>query len=273
MFRDARTQQTAMSKLHFFSHPEIESRSSLSFNDETAACGRRTLLDLLEIYPRKVVWKERLNHTLLLHHFQEEKSEGMDNPGKPHPLRIFFVEDLNFGPQSSSLDPDSQSTPHWFHNHFGVTPVFLDCLRSPKQSVTIGNASFIRREQGRRVALDGMYRYSADLSAPPRPPRPPAHVWFSQSLACDRGSTYIIHHCPDEARRLILSCAMGSNFQSLLRPLAIDIFLAEDCVTEWVQRVSQTRNELLKYVSRPFDLHLRQFAVNLLIRSRLFRMR
>ncbi|KDR76469.1 hypothetical protein GALMADRAFT_246836 [Galerina marginata CBS 339.88] len=235
-----------MSKGNLFSHPEIESRASLPGVNRTTY-GQETCLDLLEVYPHRIAWKERLDHAQLLRYFQEEKLEHQYNPAQEHPLRIFFVEELNFGVESWTSDSDSQSTASWLHDHFGVSPLFLDCLKSPKHSVTIGNASFIRREQGKRVALDGMYRYSPDLSTPPERPRPPVHVWFSQCLASHRGSTYIIHHCPEEAKQHIISCANGPNFPLLLRPLAIDMFLAEDCITKWTQRVAQTRNELLEY--------------------------
>ncbi|KAF8892822.1 hypothetical protein CPB84DRAFT_1333713 [Gymnopilus junonius] len=97
------------------------------------------------------------------------------------------------------------------------------------------------------VRSDGLYRYSPDLAAPNEPARPPVHVWFSHNLITGHGSTYLIHQCPANPKQLILSCAQGPNFRSLLRPLAIDIFLGEDSVQKWAERVAETRMNLLKY--------------------------
>ncbi|PPQ95896.1 hypothetical protein CVT26_015582 [Gymnopilus dilepis] len=220
------------------SHPEIESRSLISpphLVDDKAK--HRSLIDLLEVYSDHVVQKKQLDHAELLDHFPEiGEHEEVEYPPA---LRVFFIGDLEFG---------AGQTASWFRQRFGVSPLFLECVRAPRNGVTIGNASFLRRGQGRCTSLDGIYRYSPGLAAPDEPARPPVHVWFSLScLESGVGSTYLIHKCPEDAKEFILSCAQGPDFRSLLRPLSVDMFLAEDCIQKWSDRVAQTRRDLLQF--------------------------
>ena len=60
---------TAMIKNQALSHPEIELRPSF-FRSSNGAGQTRTFLDLLEVYPDYVNWKENLDHLSLLNHFR-----------------------------------------------------------------------------------------------------------------------------------------------------------------------------------------------------------
>jgi hypothetical protein len=56
---------------HALSHPEIELRPSLF---TTSKLETPTILDLLEIFPDHVNWKEKLDHSALLNHFRVSES-------------------------------------------------------------------------------------------------------------------------------------------------------------------------------------------------------
>jgi len=59
-----------MNSNHALSHPEIELRPS-TFNTSRASQPQtRTILDLLEVYPDHLNWKEKLDHASLLSHFR-----------------------------------------------------------------------------------------------------------------------------------------------------------------------------------------------------------
>jgi hypothetical protein len=210
------------------------------------------------------------------------KGENVLNVGEtPQPLRILcvqsksygkaihiitgnssFVDEFNFvDPHRLKAEPNLElnTTAYWMRQRFGVSPLFFSCFYSPKFGVKIGNASLIRTEGGKRVALgeanycntpssiltvrilDGIYRFSSGLGSPV------AHVWFSHSLVEGQSSTYIIHGCPDMAKNLILSYVEQRN-PILMRPLSIDAILAEHSLHEWGQAVYAPRGHLMTYV-------------------------
>ncbi|KAF8963522.1 hypothetical protein BDZ97DRAFT_1000573 [Flammula alnicola] len=125
--------------------------------------------------------------------------------------------------------------------HLGVSPLFFNCILSPR-FFEIGNTSLVRRENGKRVALDGLYSFTSGIDMPV------VYVWFSHSLIRGRSSTYVIHQCPENAKKTLLSYAQRkSHFPMLLRPMAVDAFLHEDCRHEWGQQLFYPRNFLLGY--------------------------
>jgi hypothetical protein len=91
---------------------------------------------------------------------------------------------------------------------------------------------------------DGKYRFCSGKELPV------AHVWFSHSLLGGRSSTYIITDCPEKSKEIILSYAQEANIQTLLRPLAIDAFLSEECLHEWGQEIFVPRKELVEFVGQ-----------------------
>ena len=135
---------------------------------------------------------------------------------------------------------------------------FFSCFHLSKFDVKIGNASLVRAEAGKPIALgegyrgihsstltvrflDGIYRLSSGLESPI------AHVWFSHILIEGQSSTYIINGCPDMAKSLILSYVEQRN-ATLMRPLSIDALLAEHSLHEWGQAVYVPRNQLVTYM-------------------------
>jgi hypothetical protein len=54
-----------MDKNQAFSHPEIEFRPSVFSPLEIFKASTTAMLDLLEVYPDHVNWKERLDHSSL----------------------------------------------------------------------------------------------------------------------------------------------------------------------------------------------------------------
>ncbi|KAH9474913.1 Notoamide biosynthesis cluster protein M' [Psilocybe cubensis] len=222
------------------SHPEIELRAAGFRNTEPGGITHTTLLNLLEIYPDKAAWAPDLDHARLLRHF--------DHSSELPRLRIFFIEDLDFLDWSRwktndnpNLEPND--TAHWMQQRFGVSPLFFDGMTSRHFS---GNASFVRKGHGRRVSLDGLYRFKSGISTPL------TLVWFSHSLDQVPSSTYMIYQYTESVKNTILSCTHPDTTSSLLRPLAIDAFLAEDCLFALGADVLQPRNELIKYERRKF---------------------
>jgi len=59
-----------MNRNHALSHPEIELRPSVFTTSRASKIHTRTILDLLEVYPDHVNWKEKLDHISLLSHFR-----------------------------------------------------------------------------------------------------------------------------------------------------------------------------------------------------------
>ncbi|KDR80212.1 hypothetical protein GALMADRAFT_242505 [Galerina marginata CBS 339.88] len=226
--------------MNTYSHPEIEFRSSNSYT-KARDTQHITLLDLLEIYPQRVVWKPDLDHTQLLLHF---RTQDIVKEDKAQPLLIFFVEDLNF--DDGTLE--ANTTAQWMRQRFGVSPLFFSCLTAHKYVVKTGNASLVRTRHGRPVSLDGIYRFSFGINSPP------SHVWFSHSLIDNLPSVYIIHQCPNRARDVILSYAHEENVAMLLRPLAIDAFLAESSLDMWGKNVIPSRNHLIAYENAQVSL-------------------
>jgi len=67
-----------------------------------------------------------------------------------------FVDEFNFvDPVRLKAEPNLElnTTAYWMRQQFGVSPLFFSCFRSPKHVVKTGNASLIRTEGGKRVAL------------------------------------------------------------------------------------------------------------------------
>jgi len=205
-----------------------------------------TVIDLLEVHAhRPIIWKTKLDHLQLLAHFRaEDPSENTNHPQ----LRILFVEGLNFvdsrGLLPTESDLEVNTTAQWMQQRFGVSPLFFSSLETEIQVVKTGSgASLLRWEEGKRVSLDGIYRFSFGRVSPV------AHVWFSHSLIEDKSSTYIIHDCPEKSKEIILSYSQAATTQTLLRPLAIDTILSEQCLHEWGQEIFVPRKDLIEYES------------------------
>ena len=64
---------------HALSHPEIELRPSLFTTASASEPETPTILDLLEVYPDHVNWKEKLDHSALLNHFRVSGSHGISH--------------------------------------------------------------------------------------------------------------------------------------------------------------------------------------------------
>jgi hypothetical protein len=73
-------------------------------------------------------------------------------------------------------------------------------------------------------------------------------VWFSHDLSA-RSATYFTVNCPEVAKGQIVHCALGRNPELLIRPCAIDAFIAENYSREWTNHIAICRKELGAYVS------------------------
>ncbi|PPQ83584.1 hypothetical protein CVT26_001094 [Gymnopilus dilepis] len=239
-------------------HPEIEARllDPVAGSLDPRLTGT-TSTDVLEVFADCIAWNERLNQEGLLHHFWNKHQKGragrLEYGAEPEcRLRIFFIDDIETEPDCHTNRPydghDVQSIALWFQRHFGVSTLFLRGFDSPRNWVTIGSASFMRRSgSGTCLSLEGFYRYPPDFVAPEERRHPPVHVWYSHQLEPSTASTYLIHNCHPGAKQAILSCATSSHFRSLFRPLAVDAFLADCCLQTWAERVEETRKRLIIY--------------------------
>ncbi|KAH9474916.1 hypothetical protein JR316_0013384 [Psilocybe cubensis] len=214
------------------SHPEVEIKALDIFNTESDRGQHNTLLDLLDVYPDRVVWAPKLDHARLVEHFRRMESTPSRRNDVP-PLRILQVSLERF-----------------------VLQALIDIAVSSKTSLTsakmmIQNCTPTRRHTGctSDSGPDGLYRFSSGLGARM------SRVWFSHSLRTDRSSVYVIHSCPEKAKTAILQSTRDENRQKLLRPLAIDAFLAEDRLDEWGRDSMAPRDELIQYENSKFSLY------------------
>lgn len=111
------------------------------------------------------------------------------------------------------------------------------------------------------VVLEGWYRCSCGFRGNP------SHVWFSYT---PETTTYIVNNClQNGVQDRILRCAIGGDnrvVDSLLRPLAVDGFIAEAASYAWGAELLQPRLTLVAYVSIP-ELTVTSTADFLMCRS------
>ena len=91
-------------------------------------------------------------------------------------------------------------------------------------------------------ATDGFYHFSSSLTGIP------THVWYSHSLRAPQSSTYVVYNPTDDAKKHIVAAALN-HAHSTIRPLALDVFLADTTIYSWDKEVSTLRAKLLKFVS------------------------
>ncbi|CAA7262164.1 unnamed protein product [Cyclocybe aegerita] len=201
---------------HPYTHPEIEFRQAElvktgPFIDSDGSTSGKTLVDLLEVYPDRTEWKPKLDHSELV---ELVKVDDVGKSSKPPPLRIFFFDNLFF--LSEHPYNEISSTGYWMRQLWGVSPIFM-AVATRRHGGIRGSGCFVRRDKdGKRSSLDGVYHFSSGKD-------PATTIWFSHSLVEGQGSTYIIHKFPEETKKALLACIDTC----LLRPLAVDMFLAE----------------------------------------------
>jgi hypothetical protein len=74
-----------------------------------------------------------------------------------------FVDELNFiDPFHLHREPDLElnTTGYWMRQRFGVSPLFFSLIVSPNYVVKAGNASLMRMENGKCVAVGEYYASS-----------------------------------------------------------------------------------------------------------------
>ncbi|KAJ3515356.1 hypothetical protein NLJ89_g1806 [Agrocybe chaxingu] len=202
-------------------HPEIEFRQAELVNtgpfiDSDGSTSGKTLVDLLEVYPDRTEWKSNLDHSELVNLVEVD---AVGNLTKPPPLRIFFFDNLFFLSDHSYTEVNS--TGYWMRQLCGVSPIFMS-VATRRHGGVRGNGCFVRRDKdGKEISLDGVYHFSSGKD-------PATTVWFSHSLVEYQSSTYIMHKFPEDTKKSLLACA-----GSLLRPLAVDMILAECVLLRW----------------------------------------
>ncbi|KAF8148423.1 hypothetical protein B0H34DRAFT_736978 [Crassisporium funariophilum] len=150
------------------------------------------------------------------------------------------------------LESRTVSTAYWMHKRFGAPPKFFQSLTSwlATSLVKTGNTSFIRRDPAGKVATLDSINYFSYFGQHGHVVV--SHIWSSRSLVKNEPATYIIHACPRGARDHIVHCANGKSFRSLLRPFAIDAFIAEDCLHVVGKFYTSCRREMVTYEHKTF---------------------
>jgi hypothetical protein len=95
----------------------------------------------------------------------------------------------------------------------------------------------------RLTGIDGLYPftggYGAGLSL----------MWFSHKIY-PPSSTYCVVNCPEEAKDYLVQYASGEFLPLLLRPFQVDAVISKACAREKKKILSESRETLIKYVSR-----------------------
>lgn len=88
--------------------------------------------------------------------------------------------------------------------------------------------------------IEGWYRYSCGLGSFP------SYVWYSYESKC---TTYIVTNCEyNGIQNAIMRCVGEGMGNLLLRPLAVDGFIAEASSEGWGEEILRPRKTLIHYV-------------------------
>ncbi|KAF9036326.1 hypothetical protein BJ165DRAFT_1615193 [Panaeolus papilionaceus] len=180
-----------------------------------------------------------------------DQSQRPDSrPPKPS-IKLIFVEDPNYGdeefdhntPSPSHSRPRLNATAIWLHLKLGLPMTFFDQLSPTLDFRWSGNSCFTKHDEaGKLVFLEGFYQNSHGLGTGP------AYVYYAYSLRDPRTTTYVIYNITRSSRDIIVRCAQTQPSHVLLRPLIIDVFLADDLLKMWYQRIGVLRSKLIVYV-------------------------
>ncbi|TFK27511.1 hypothetical protein FA15DRAFT_724066 [Coprinopsis marcescibilis] len=185
----------------------------------------------------------------------EALANGYNNDHQSTPtasIRVLFLNDLpssahvkhspGFREPPAALGSD---TAEYLIKELGVSPIFISAVTTDPWVIHSGNACFQRRNYQGRIQVDGFYRFSGGSSTR----QLSSNVWFSHTLGNEGVSTYIIRGCPDRVKHSILCTAENPNNSpvKLLRPLAVDAFLAEGSVHEYGKEFLRLRARLVQF--------------------------
>ena len=150
-------------------------------------------------------------------------------------LRILFVNVKRTGGGNRTILA-SPATLKFLRSRLSVSLIYLDVLGPFQWGVTPGNACFNRGDSDGTV--QAIYHFSTEYS--------PCHVWFSHRKRT-QSTTYILSNCASKARALLLLCASGKDYHSLLRPMVVDAILADSAAEKYKVDLQDSRDLLLQY--------------------------
>ncbi|KAJ2929926.1 hypothetical protein H1R20_g7188, partial [Candolleomyces eurysporus] len=238
--------------------PEVEMRH-LPFNSPFTKADNaliETSVDLLEIYSKNVqrleddpavTFKQTLGHEALIEHLES---------GRPTPLlRILFL-----GSEAETYTPAildhgiyevqkrhpciNPITAQYLVQHLDVSRAFLSYSMN---RIWLRSGNYYARRQTESDAKDildfaeGWYQYGCGVNN-----FPPSYAWFSYRP--DGSTTYIVTDChANGVQKSILRCISEGFGSALLRPLAIDAFIAEASAEAWSEEILPLRDTLLDY--------------------------
>ena len=195
-----------------------------------------TSVDVLEIAlngETDANWFPDLDHDGLIARIAEHTGDKKTNDG-PF-LRILFLNAQRTGGGNRTILVNP-ATLRFLRSQLGVSLVYLDVLGPIEWGTSPGNVCYDRGDSDGTV--DAMYHFSTEYS--------PCHVWFSHQRQT-QSTTYILSNCASKARALLLLCASGKDYQSLLRPMVIDAILADSAAEKYRIDIQDSRDLLLQY--------------------------
>ncbi|KAJ3520173.1 hypothetical protein NMY22_g12867 [Coprinellus aureogranulatus] len=137
----------------------------------------------------------------------------------------------------------TQETADFLNEELGVSPLFLATVLRKGWELKFGNCHWAKSmpEQSQDgTTIEGWYRYSCGLKSFP------SYVWYSYNSKC---TTYIVTNCEyNGIQDAIVRCVEEGMGRALLRPLAVDGFVAEAVSEGWGEAMLLPRKILIKYV-------------------------
>ncbi|PPR01783.1 hypothetical protein CVT24_001710 [Panaeolus cyanescens] len=194
--------------------------------------------------PAKELW-EALEHTNA-HDKEHEQDTARSR------LRLIFVEDPNYADEDHDAKPTLKKpsrprlndTAIWLHLKLGIPITFFQYLSPTLNYRMSGNCCFTKKDTtGQSIGLEGFYQNSHGLGAGP------AHIYYSYSVKAPYTTTYLVYNVAKSARDVIIQCARMQNSHLLLRPLVVDVFLADDLLQLWNGKICTLRTKLILYES------------------------
>ncbi|TFK27527.1 hypothetical protein FA15DRAFT_666364, partial [Coprinopsis marcescibilis] len=252
-------------------YPEIDTRTFNASNEGnwTSKCAFppysevETSVDVLDVFSapqeaisetgqrseRTSIFRTQLDHGKLVEHI-----ESKTNPA----LRILFLRTASqvLDPNElrhsshSSVEALSTDTIQYLIERLCVSPVFIATITTDPWVLKSGSGFFRKRDNIGNFWVDGFYRFSCGFKIN----QLSSNVWFCHRRlhTSQQASTYIIRNCPEFIKSNILATASkaSSLAKLLLRPMAVDAFVAEGSAHAWSEEFLSFRAKLVEHEHR-----------------------
>ncbi|TFK27529.1 hypothetical protein FA15DRAFT_692491 [Coprinopsis marcescibilis] len=220
-----------------------------------------TSVDVWDVYPPtpelsagacNIAFKTALNHQNLVEHLEANTKFSRF---------LNSMADFSEG-KFPTKDPDTvaleTSTAEYFIKTLGVSPVFVASITTDPWFLKNGNGCFHKRDKQGNHCVDGFYRFSSGFNTT----QFISNVWSSHKEVDInmRTSTYIIRNCPLSIKNSITCAAFSRDnlATSLLRPMAVDVFISEGASHGYGRELIALRTKLIEH-----EQNLRQNTVDI----------